>query len=315
MAARLLQLFADGATVILQQLQLRLASLAALCRSMEKAFSARFQTNVYMTPAGAAQGLKPHYDSHDVFVLQVEGSKSWTIYDTPVVLPTQAVAFDPAAYAPVAPTQDFVLHSGDMAYIPRGVVHDAVSTDDTSVHITLGAMVRTWADLLADALSDATRADPAFRRALPAGFADDGFDRQQAGPILADLFERLAAQADAAALLDRFAEDMIASRHCLVPGQLQQIIALDALDPQSLVGRRPNLLYQIRAHDGQAVLRCYGKEMVFPGHVFDPLRFALMTERYSVGSLPGDLDDDGKCTLIRRLVREGLVVLHAAGHA
>ncbi|MGH7869312.1 MAG: JmjC domain-containing protein [Candidatus Dormibacteraceae bacterium] len=32
--------------------------------------------NAFWDPApGAAQGAKPHYDTHDVFVLQVTGSK------------------------------------------------------------------------------------------------------------------------------------------------------------------------------------------------------------------------------------------------
>ena len=43
------------------------------------------------------------------------------------------------------------------------------------------------------------------------------------------------------------------------------------------------------------------------GFAAEPLRYALETERYTVADLPGDLDDDAKLVLIRRLVREGLV--------
>ena len=55
------QLFADGATVILSNLQERLPKLALFCRELEKVFSARVQTNIYFTPAHS-QGFKAHYD-------------------------------------------------------------------------------------------------------------------------------------------------------------------------------------------------------------------------------------------------------------
>ena len=32
-------------------------------------------------------GFKAHFDTHDVFVLQIEGCKRWTLYDTPIELP------------------------------------------------------------------------------------------------------------------------------------------------------------------------------------------------------------------------------------
>ena len=37
------------------------------------------QINAYITPP-ENQGFAAHYDTHDVFVLQVAGSKRWTIH-------------------------------------------------------------------------------------------------------------------------------------------------------------------------------------------------------------------------------------------
>ena len=62
---------------MLNKLEGSLPSLIDLCRSMEREFSCRFQCNIYVTPGGSAQGLKTHYDTHDVFVLQIEGTKHW----------------------------------------------------------------------------------------------------------------------------------------------------------------------------------------------------------------------------------------------
>ena len=35
--------------------------------------------NAYITPE-SARGFEPHYDVHDVFVLQVSGEKHWSVH-------------------------------------------------------------------------------------------------------------------------------------------------------------------------------------------------------------------------------------------
>src|SRR5262245_7492384 len=83
---RAYQLFQSGATISISQLNQRLPGLGALCRAIERYTSHPFQTNIYLTPPNA-QGFKTHYDTHDVFVLQVSGSKRWTLNESPVELP------------------------------------------------------------------------------------------------------------------------------------------------------------------------------------------------------------------------------------
>src|SRR5215472_8151015 len=86
------QLFQEGSTITLAFLDTIIPALAAFCRSLENEFSFPFQTNVYLTPA-KAQGASFHYDTHDVFVLQVVNSKKWTIYGTPVESPLASQEF------------------------------------------------------------------------------------------------------------------------------------------------------------------------------------------------------------------------------
>ena len=308
-AARVAQLFADGATIILPQLHMRVPALADLCRSMERRFGARFQTNVYFSPPGDAQGFKAHYDSHDVFVLQTAGHKAWRIYDVPVELPYRGQEFDPNGFTPGAVSREFVLRAGDLAYVPRGVVHDAVSDDEPSLHITLGALTRTWIDLLVEAVWQVGRQDPVFRRGLPVGFGDAAFDRGPARATFADLLRRLAENASFDTLLDGFADDLVSSRHGLLWGQIHQVRRLADMTLDSVAGVRPNLLYSIDRTDDGVAVSCYGNEVVLPVHAEAPLRHALEHRSFTVGDLPGDLDDQGKLVLVRRLVREGLVMV------
>jgi hypothetical protein len=55
-------------------------------------------------------------------------------------------------------------------------------------------------------------------------------------------------------------------------------------------------------------LDCFGRKITFPHHATEAVRFALNHPRFVVRDFPGDLDDVGKLTLARRLIREGIIV-------
>lgn len=306
-AARLYQQYAEGGTIVLNNLEGSLPSLMDLCRSMEREFSCRFQCNIYVTPGGSAQGLRTHYDTHDVFVLQIEGKKHWRIYDTPVERPFRGQEFTPDKYQPGALTMEFDLHPGDMVYVPRGVMHDATSGESDSCHITLGVLPTSWTDLLLEAVARVALEDSELRRSLPVGYARQGFDRSAARTRFRDLLERVIAKADLDAALDHFAEDLVSTRHPLLYGQMQQIHKLPGLSVDDRASARPNLLYFLDRTDEQVSLAAYGGRITLPIHAAEPLEYALTHEGYRIGDLPGELDDPGKLVLIRKLVREGLV--------
>lgn len=307
-AARLYQEYDDGGTIVLNQLEGSLPSLMDLCRSMEARFSHRFQCNIYVTPSDA-QGLKTHYDTHDVFVLQIAGSKHWVIYDTPVERPFRGQDFTPDRYEPGDKTLEFDLHPGDMVYVPRGVMHDATSTDEDSCHITLGILSNSWTDLLLEAVARAALEDPELRRSLPVGYARQGFDRRAARETFRALLARAVEKADFDRALDHFAEDLVSTRHALVYGQMQQIHRLKDATVDDRAGARPNLMFFLEKDDERVTVSAYGGSITLPVHAAEPLEHALTHDDYRIGDLPGDLDDAGKLVLIRRLVREGLVEL------
>ena len=306
--AKVYQLFAEGSTIALSFLDTIVPALTLFCRNLEAEFSHPFQTNVYLTPP-RAQGAKPHYDTHDVLVLQVEGSKQWTIYGTPVELPLSGQDFDSSVHALGSPTLKFILEAGDVAYIPRGVVHDAQSADVVSLHITTGILRYTWADLLLETVAFASLHDPAFRKALPPGFAQTGFDRAQAQETLQNLLARVGTKTNFDAALDRFIDESISATPPLLMGQMAQMAAIDRLTLHGIAGARPGINYRLQT-DGESVsVDCYGRQITFPSYVEDAVQFALSHPRFVVEELPGELDDPGKLTLIRRLVKEGLVMV------
>jgi len=305
---RLAQLYADGATVILSGLHERLPKLARYCRALEAALSARVQTNVYMTPPGH-QGFNPHYDSHDVLVLQIAGSKEWRIYGTPVELPLPSQAFERGM--DVGEEVDrFVLGPGDAVYVPRGMAHDAVATGEGSLHITTGLMFRTWADVMIEALIAKAHREPELHRALPPGFAAHGADLDAYSAIYDALLARLS-DVSVGKVLAGFREDFLNGRVPRVEGQFAQIGALDGLTTDSPVGARPNVIFDMRAEpNDQVTLFAQGTEISMPAHAKDALEFCVTTPLFRLGDMEGNLDDAGKLVLARRLIREGLMMVH-----
>lgn len=309
--ARLYAMFAEGSSIALNNLHDRVGSLGNLCRSMEAELSIRFQTNIYFTPPDA-QCFPPHYDTHCVFALQCEGQKRWRLYDFPVELPFHTQAFDPKRDPIGELTDEFVLKAGDFVYCPRGLGHDADTKglDEPSLHITLGVLQKTWADLILEAVAQVTVEDPKLRQGLPIGFARPGFERQEARAVFDELVGRVTDRLDFDRAMDFFVDDVVVTRHPVLPGQFEQVMRLRDLKTTDVrASRRPNLLYRIEETEKNVRLHAYGRTFTMPIHAAEPMRHALEHDHWVIGSLPGDLDDAGKLVLVRRLVKEGLVML------
>jgi ribosomal protein L16 Arg81 hydroxylase len=306
--ARLYQLHDEGATIILPGLQRKIPELAALCRSVEHEFDAHFQTNIYLSPPNA-QGFKTHYDTHDVFVLQIAGSKEWHSYDVPIELPLVGQKFSSERYTPIPALNEFRLNAGDLYYCPRGLVHDARSTDDISLHITFGLMAKTWSDLMIEAISAACVSQPAFRENLPAGFATQAdFDRASTHAKFRSLITSFAQDVDIDALLDSFGSDFVASRQPILRGQMRQMMQSEMIDAHSKIMARPNLVYSLTSHDETVEVRSGLSLLTLPVHVALILDDMLScTEWTDLSTFPGDLDHDGRVVLAKRLMREGLI--------
>jgi hypothetical protein len=309
---RAYQLFNSGATISIGQLHERLPELAALCRAMEHRFSHHFQTNIYLSPRNA-QGFKTHYDSHDVFVLQVSGSKHWTLYDTGIELPLRGQGFDPDKHVPGAATRELTIRTGDVLYCPRGLFHSARATDEVSLHITLGLIGKTWADVMVEAISEACLASPAFRAHLPVGFARPGFDRRAAEANFQSLVETFAREARLGPILDRLAESFVTSRHPSFAGCLAELDSPPPVALDTRVVARPHPVFLLREEGEQAVVLFGSTRIALPSFTREAIAFALSGAAFRVSELPGPLDDAGKIVLVQRLIREGILVRETEG--
>ena len=135
--------------------------LKCLLSAMEAFWGTCAGCNAYLTPR-KSQGFRAHYDDIDAFILQVEGAKRWRLFhpsDEEDVLPrfsSQDFQVE-GSRALGACVLDVVLQPGDMLYMPRGMIHEAVSGDDSdSLHLTLSVNQRqTFLDLMQNLVSGA----------------------------------------------------------------------------------------------------------------------------------------------------------------
>ena len=293
-----------GATIILNQLQLADERLAQFCRSLENEFSCHVQTNVYLTPPGN-QGFKTHYDDHDVFVIQVSGEKRWRLYEKPVANPYSGEAFKSDVHSPGELEQEFVLQAGDCLYIPRGLMHDAASHgDEPSLHITAGLIVKKWADLMLEAVSEVALRNPKFRRSLPPGFARPDFDSTSLEGRFRELARDFAEQADFEAVLTYFRESFLRQRRPELRGAL--IDASSPIAESDVYVRRPFLQAQLRHDDSEAVIIGPGGNIHFDIAALAGLNAFLSGKSFSMAVFAG-MDEEKQVETIRKLSAFGLI--------
>jgi hypothetical protein len=290
-ADRVAAAHAAGATIVLQALQLHWHPAALYCRGLEQRLGFPVQANAYATPAGA-QGFAVHHDTHDVFILQVSGTKQWRIYAPVVELPLSGQRWSAGLGDPGPPVDTLTLRPGDTLYLPRGWPHEAAAQEYDSLHLTVGLHPPTRLDALRAAL-DECGDDVAFRRALDPG-----------GELPRALLDRLAERLQPEAVMRRARRRFVDSRRPVTGEELTQLRAAAAIGPDDPVERRSSVIADLAGTN----LRFEGKEIAFPEVARAALLAVIAAEGpFTAAELPSSLDEHGRLVLVRRLVREGFL--------
>jgi hypothetical protein len=193
---QLFQRFDSGASLVVSQFHELHAPLTRFCRGLERIFLHAAQANIYLTPPGA-QGFNVHFDTHDVLVLQVEGEKRWHIWEhQPTPFPTRRTRWGGKKEPPpVGEPQLIVMKPGDVLYVPRGVLHEAIAQDgkEASLHITVGLLEPTWVDILQAAIEAGEPSLVGLRQPFPTWRLTEPHVMDK---LVADAAERLKALGD-----------------------------------------------------------------------------------------------------------------------
>lgn len=286
-ARKVLDLFAGGATIVFQGLQRYHEPLRRLVRDLEQQIGHPCQANAYLTPPGS-QGFALHSDTHDVFTFQTYGTKEWEVHDAEGV-------------------HQVHMRPGTCMYLPTGTPHMARTGADTaSLHVTVGINQVVWSEVLRDVVARAIDGDDRFREHLPAGlFADPGALAAALRDRLADV-SALLRDVDAAAEVDRLETTFSTRRQPILAGALRDLLDVRALASDTRLRRRPGSQATVRTREDQLELLLGDRRLTLPAKVEPAVRAVLAADTLTPADVPG-LDEAGRLTLCRRLVREGLL--------
>jgi len=98
-------------------------------------------------PEGGSVG--PHLDQYDVFILQAQGHRRWQLHSREVAEDNQVADTDLRIQKNFQAEQEWLLAPGDLIYIPPGVSHYGVATDEC-LSFSIGFRAPTHAEMLQD---------------------------------------------------------------------------------------------------------------------------------------------------------------------
>ena len=293
-----------GHTLILDNMQAYHPRLGRLCRMLGQETGDYYQTNLYLTPA-KGKGFTPHWDNHDVFILQVMGSKHWKVEKTRRTLPLKFSGIEEEGRELRGEVYEFTLRQGDTVYIPRGFVHAAECGAENSLHVTLGIHPHTWDELLIAALKAAAMADENLRLCLPAGYmqGDGAGIVRRAGEI----FRNIADPDFLAGVLNQYRDEIVQRSALDISGQVESFFNNRALTLDDRMKVRPGMVYILRDGTDTVTLKVGTRSITFPDFFADALRHALQQAFFRIRDLPGDLEDEEKLVFVERLIQEALI--------
>jgi ribosomal protein L16 Arg81 hydroxylase len=128
------RLIEQGVSVVTDPVESYIPPLDTLCRDIASHIGEGTGADVIMT-AGTGGALNLHYDSFDLIVLQLAGSKRWTIYGQPVTDPVKDM---PEPQPPrTEPLFDRDLRPGDFLFMPAGFWHLCENGPGLSLHVAI----------------------------------------------------------------------------------------------------------------------------------------------------------------------------------
>ena len=300
----LLRLHKRGNTIILRSMHLWLETLQKLCSAMESFFHCDAQANIYMTPA-RTQSSYPHWDAHDIFVIQLAGSKRWRLHSAPLKKPLYTYEFNPDRHEIGPETGEFTLHAGDIAYVPRGVAHNPEATE-YAVHISLGVLVKTWADVFAAMYENIVRDNPEYRAALPVLYGRHQFDRDRCASELEQLASAFGDRAILSTVLARLTDTFLTTRTPDMRHAFSQVAEGCPITPSTCVEVISSTPILIEEHGDDCRAIINGLELRVSGSMLDAMKYVAHRSRLRVSELPGE-SDARRVALAERLVDEGML--------
>lgn len=296
-----------GYTLVIKDAALLSARLQRTCNRLQRELGAFVGANVYFTPAGA-QGLDVHHDTHDTLTVQIEGSKTWRVYEPLIELPLESQQLHRGTQIPPLTLHSEVrLDAGETLYLPRGYAHEAVATGERALHVTFALAPLRAIDLLHEMLDVAATGDVTLRRALPVGWHDDpafaAAFAEQAAKQLGSLDAGVVTAAAQNALTELFASSRSESNAAF---DQQQLVA--KLGPESVFRVNEDLPFLVRERANAVDVLLPGKMLTLSAACLPALR-SLQASPVRYADFAPELNANDRQLFVKALAREGMLLI------
>ncbi|WP_067459935.1 JmjC domain-containing protein [Actinomadura macra] len=181
----------QGATLRFVKIEDWYRPVAELADRLTATIGGGISTYAFYTAPGD-DGVGAHWDAADVFVLQVEGTKKWNLWNIQDGVGWQA---SQSLHTDRDPDHVIELAPGDGLYIPAGTGHRAFAGPRGSLHLSIALSTTSHRKIIRTLLEDLLAAVPLLDR-LPV----DGDRLTPVAALLRDVAEA-AGKTDPAALL------------------------------------------------------------------------------------------------------------------
>jgi len=302
--------YADGHTIVINEIQRYYDPIKILVENIRQYMNHHVVANLYLTPENE-KALSPHYDSHDVFALQISGEKHWLLYDDTYCKTPLVHSFQPVFQREhLTGARQVTLKAGDIMYIPRGVPHEAFTTDKSSMHITIGVHSTQWIDLIAKSLINLSQKNINLRQALPLGFLNDpNRDLLSADAELdfLNVIKQVFTKENINSSLSILAEELRTKEQPAPDGHFASLDKINRVSLDSFLMKREGMVSKVSCNITGARISFQGNVIKGPQQIESSLEFiSQQTGVFLIKDIPC-LNDDNKLKLAKRLIRGGLL--------
>jgi hypothetical protein len=93
-----------------------------------------------------------------------------------------------------------------------------------------------------------------------------------------------------------------------LPDQFNAIMHLNEVMPNTVVARRPEVHFWLSQSKDKCSVHLFGSSIEFPSFMQPALDHMILNDAFVVSDLPNCVDENGKVTFAKRLIKEGLAM-------
>jgi hypothetical protein len=301
--------FNKGYSIVLNALDRYMPAIASISHAIEIDLNFECQVNAYLTPPGS-QAFPVHFDDHDVFIVQLQGTKAWSIYENNIMDSTRLSERDDLDLAVLPEPAAVTLRAGDALYIPRGMLHAAQTQDAPSVHLTFGIHAPTVKNLVVETLNALALRENRLNDRLPPKLFECADARSQAIEMVRGVTMMLAGDGLVGDGMGSLQDSLVRRGRCHVRGQMvDNTLNTQRIENTTRLSRYSPLYSRVmQMADGVALQ--FGQSLVNApmSHLQAMLFVSKASDEFTVGDLPV-IDPQEQVAFARHLVTSGLLII------